>query len=213
MKKEWILLNEASLLTHKSEMTIRRFISKYKNDHNAIKTDNETIYINTDFLNKIYPITYDSQMLTDDKIIEHKENLAEFTLQKQDKDLFNSSIANYSDIIDKLMQKKPFYRLPALWLTIGFIVLFLAAGYLGYLYRNEMISTYHALLKDKDSSLAEMKSQLNDSKVELNNTRAEYKESLSKLDDLRESYNKKLETKDKEISDLKEQLQDAEEGI
>lgn len=213
MKKEWISLNEASLLTHKSEMTIRRFISKYKNNHNAIKNDDGTIYINTDFLNKVYPITYDSQMLSDDKIIEHKENLAEFTLQKQDKDLFNSSIANYSEIIDKLMQKKPFYSLPSLWISLGFIILFLVAGYLGYLYRNEMISNYQLSLETYQSSLKDKDSSLSDLKAELNNTRTEYKESLNKLDDLRSSYDKKLEARDKEISKLKEQLQDAEEGI
>jgi len=70
----------------------------------------------------------------------------------------------------------------------------------------ESLETYQSTIKDKDSSLSDIK-------VDPNTTRAEYKESLKKIDELRESYNKKLEAKDKEILDLKEQLQDAEEGI
>ena len=197
MIEQWINSTQAQAYTKKSFATINRYIAKYKNDANAIKSEGSKTLLNSEFLGKIYPIIIDNQSESHDKHIENQKEFAELTLQKQDKDIINKILESQKALLES--KTTPVLRLPSLWITLGFILLFLIMGYLGYLYRNEMISSYQ-------TSTAELKS-------ELTNTRAEYKESLNKLDDLRESYNKKLESKDKEIADLKEQLQDSEAGL
>lgn len=204
MIEQWITATQAQTYTGKSFATINRYIAKYKNDPNAIKSEGNKTLINSEFLGKIYPIISDNQSESHDKHIENQKEFAELTLQKQDKDIINKILESQKALLES--KTTPILRLPSLWLTIGFIIIFIVMGYLGYLYRNEMISSFQNAIKDKDNNLSDLK-------VELNNTRAEYKDSLKKLDDLRESYNKKLEAKDKEISDLKEQIQEAEEGI
>ena len=197
MIEQWINSTQAHAYTNQSFATITRYIAKYKNDANAIKSEGSKTLLNSEFLGKIYPIIIDNQSESHDKHIENQKEFAELTLQKQDKDIINKILESQKALLES--KTTPVLRLPSLWITLGFILLFLIMGYLGYLYRNEMISSYQ-------TSTAELKS-------ELTNTRAEYKESLNKLDDLRESYNKKLESKDKEIADLKEQLQDSEAGL
>jgi flagellar motility protein MotE (MotC chaperone) len=170
MKNGYITISEAIASSKVSESTVRRWIFKYSNNKNIAFKDNGNFYINSEFFFKDYPKFSD---YSDDQHKQSKE-LAEFTLEKQQQDIFKELIK----------QRKDKSFLP-FWITIGFVCLIFILGSLSYYifkeYKAEVVSNYEKLISDKETLIQSKNKDIAEIKEQYQSVLTEVKSSYQKL--------------------------------
>jgi len=195
MKKDYIIISEAISLSKVSESTVRRWISRHKDNKNIVYKDNGIYHMKSSEFIKDYPNISD---YSHDKHEQSKE-IAEFTLEKQQKDIFQHN----QELLNKTLNK-PFYRLPVLWVSLGFIILIIVFGGLGYIYRNELINNQKSKISEvtsfKDEIIKSKETNLKETKKALEETKTAYQQTLKTVDLLHAKYNDKIDNERKLLS-------------
>jgi hypothetical protein len=107
----------------------------------------------------------------------------------------SDTIKELQDTIKKLLEPSPFYRLTTFWLSVGFIILFMALCGIGYLYLTETKAEYDSscitlvdqvkdikahnqiLILSYQEKILELKNENKDSISRIENSHNEYKQS------------------------------------
>jgi len=206
----WITIKEASKLANTCDRTVRRWVTKHKNNVNCVEYRKGVYYINAEMLDKDYHFvqspgqstnTSKPQEETDytnihnemdiESKVDTNEKLALMTLSKQSQDIAH------------LLLNKPFYRLPVFWVTVGFIMLIVAIVSAGYLYRLEILNNYQSQLTSKAVDIKEVK-------TELQSTKEQYQ---AMLNEVKSSYQKLTSEQERQINELNKKLKDLEASV
>jgi len=192
MLNTWITISEALINTGKSEITIRRYISKYKNNKNIVRKENGKIRINTEFLYQSYR-----------SIIDISDDTANDSRQKKEamQIVYNSEALKAQSVnliakdqhISQLINRKSY---TSLYVCIGFIILILVFGALAWLYRFEILENHKNEIKVLTSISKEIKQVLQETKSDLTETKKDYQNSIKKNEQLHDKYSSKLEAKE-----------------
>jgi len=194
--KDWLTIKEASIKADISNMTVRRWITKHKNDKNYIDYQKGIYYVNPELFSKDYRFIQNNtdfnkskntfnqnytKAKTDEQA-EDREKLALMTISKQANDMTQA------------LFNRPFYRLPVFWVSITSILIIIILGSLGYVYRAELLGNHQRELKSLSSSYEKEVKTLNKNVNSLNNQLNNTKETYTILIDNLQKTHTKLNT-------------------
>jgi hypothetical protein len=212
MNNNWIPVTEATYLTGKSGVTIRRWCAAHKTNPNAFKKDKGKSYINIDFLKKDYPFINDEQKIKGEET-KHKKEAMQLAYNsetiKAQIDQTKAKDEHIKELIKQVNKKSYSW----LWVSIGFIILLSVLGTTFY----HMFASYQS--EQKNNKLQEIKlitskydmevnlknEVINETKKNLEETKTAYQQTLKAVDLLHVKYNDKLDNERKHYeSELKQ---------
>jgi len=204
--KEWLTVNETSFYTEKSEATIRRWLSEHKNKKNTIKKIDGKTHIKTSFISEYFTIKNDTHNSSYDNQ-EHEKQKAGLILEKQNKDLIKDS----QSIIKELIQQRKAKSYLPLYITIGFIILFIFLSFISYYlfkeYKLELTNNQKSKIVDISANHQKevkiLKDQLIDTKKTYSVLIKEIKDTNNKLT---VNQSNTIDKKEKEIEILQKEL-------
>ncbi len=232
MNKEWITSSEASFLTGKSEVTIRRFVSEHKSNTSNIKKVKGKTHIKKLFLEDYYPLINDDHASINEDV-KHKKEAMQLAynseaiqaqieqLKAKDEQLKakDEHIKDKDKQIEQLINKK---SCAWLWLSIGFIILIIVLSVIVQViftgYKSELLDNHKAKITDiaannkaKTTYLTSnhqkevnlLRDQLTDTKKSYSDLIKEIKESSNKLS---ENQQQTIKEKEAAISRLQSEL-------
>jgi len=217
MPKSWLTVKEASKESNISDMTVRRWIKKHKQNIDYVKYEKGIYFVNsekfcidyrfihdfnndyTDFnksSNQFKHTEYDNKNKSSET---SPEKLALITISKQ---------AN--DISQVLLEqnKLTIYKHSSFWILIAAIVLLIIGGLSGgYYYREELLSIYNGKINDLNQNHSK---QIENRDKELANQQESYKELKEQysmmMTEIKSSHRELTVSQEKQITELSNKL-------
>jgi hypothetical protein len=202
MNKNWIDIIEAVKLFNKSEMTIRRFINKHKNNIDAVRKDGKKYLINYKFISLTYQSNNDI----------HNDQVGENIKDKKDamQIAYNSEIIKKKDeqldakdkLIGQLINKKtPILRHSTFWTAVSSIIALVLILTFGYFYRLEFQKQYKEKYQLLKTSLEKEIGLLRDQNEMLHKTMSKIKQNSKMLLDVFDMQKKELLEQNKKLNE------------
>jgi len=221
MLKSWLTVKEASKESSISDMTVRRWIKKYKQNIDYVKYEKGIYFVNsekfcidyrfihdfnndyTDFNKSTNQFKQAEYSDKDESGEPNAEKLALITISKQANDISQALLGQ---------NKQAIYKHSSFWILVTTIVLLIVGGLSGgYYYKKEIMENNNSKIKDlKQNYTAQIEFQ----KKELTHQQERYKEKKEQystiISEIKSSNLKLAAVQDNQITGLSNKLKEAE---
>jgi hypothetical protein len=221
MLKSWLTVKEASKESNISDMTVRRWIKKYKQNIDYVKYEKGIYFVNAEKFNIDYRFIHDfnndytdfnksTNQFKQAGYTDENENgepnaekLALITISKQANDISQALLGQNKQVI---------YKHSSFWILVTTIVLLIVGGLSGgYYYKKEIMENNNSKINDLKQNYSK---QIESKEKEIANQQERYKEQKEQysavINEIKSSDQKLAAIQDKQITELSNKLKEAE---